>query len=143
MPYIPLYEILPSVAITETRVITLMSSENEFHLPSGEYGFVESFCDECDCRRAFFLVIKTGIAEPVAVITWGWESRNFYIKWFGSNEKDTIDQMIGCSLNWASKQSQIANQVLEMFKKMLLNDAAYISRVKRHYELFRKEILKK
>ncbi|MDQ6814670.1 MAG: hypothetical protein M3040_13095 [Bacteroidota bacterium] len=142
MPYVPFYQYLPAIAQMETRVITLPSSKNEFGLPAGEYAFVELFCDECDCRRVFFNVINRDFTEPVAVITWGWESKQFYIKWFRSNDKDAIEQMMGSGLSMLSKQSAIAPKVLGMFNKVLLKDNAYTVRVKRHYDLFR-NMLKK
>ncbi len=143
MPYIPFFEYLPAIAQMETRVITLPSAKNEFGLPAGEYAFIESFCDECDCRRAFLLVAKSGIREPIAVLTWGWESEKFYKKWYRSNDNDIISEMMGSNLNMASKQSQFAPQVLEMFNRVLLKDDVYTSRIKKHYELFRNVLKKK
>lgn len=142
MPYVPFFEYLPAIAQMETRVITLVSSINEFGLPAGEYAFVEAFCDECDCRRVFFNVIKKDVREPVAIITWGWESKQFYIKWFGGNDKDIIKEMMGSRLNMWSVQSDIAPKVLEMCRRLLLNDNAYTTRIKKHYDLFR-NVLKK
>ena len=142
MPYVPFYQYLPAIAQMETRVITLPSARNEFGLPAGEYAFVESFCDECDCRRVFFNVINRDFKEPVAVITWGWENKNFYIKWFGSDDEDAIREMMGSSLSMMSKQSAISLKVLEMFNKLLVTNNAYTSRVKKHYDLFRNALKK-
>lgn len=143
MPYFPFYQYLPAIAQMETRVITLPASNNEFGLPKSEYAFVESFCDECDCRRVFLNVIKKDVREPVAVIAWGWESEQFYIKWFGSNDKKAISEMMGSTLSMLSKQSSIAPQVLELFNKVLLKDNAYTLRIKKHYDLFRNVLKKK
>ncbi|MEJ7678361.1 MAG: hypothetical protein WKG06_10980 [Segetibacter sp.] len=142
MPYVPFYQYLPAIAQMETRVIILPSSINEFGLPAGEYAFVESFCNECDCRRVFFNVINRDFKEPVAVITWGWESKQFYIKWFGSNDEDAIKEMMGSSLSLMSKQSAISPKVLNLFNTLLLKNNDYTSRIKKHYDLFR-NILKK
>lgn len=143
MPYVPFYQYLPAIARTETRVITLLSSNNEFELPAGEYAFVEMFCDECDCRRVFFTVMSKRSKEPVAVISWGWESKQFYIKWFGSYDEVAINEMMGSSLNTFSEQSPIAPKVLHMFNTLLLNDKTYISGIKKHYDLFRNELERK
>jgi hypothetical protein len=140
MPYVPFFNYLPDVAAVETRVITLLSPFNEFHLPAGEYAFVEFFCDECNCRRAFFNVMKTGTREPVATITWGWGTEAFYIKWYGSNDRQVIQQMMGSSLNLFSRQSAYAKNILNLFNRVLLKDTLYTSRVKRHYNLFRKKL---
>jgi len=91
MPYVPFYELLPTIAQMETRVITLMS-KNEFDLPAGEYAFIESYCDECDCRRVFFHVIRNGVKDPVSIISWGWETEQFYIKWYGVNDQEIIQE---------------------------------------------------
>jgi hypothetical protein len=39
-----------------------------------------------------------------------------------------------------SPQSNLAPAVLELFKKVLLQDRAYIKRVKEHYRIFRRSI---
>jgi len=137
MPYVPFFHYLPAIAKLETRVLTLPSSKNKFGLPMGEYAFLEFFCDECDCRRVFFNVIKSGISEPVAVISWGWETEKFYINWFGRNDKVAVKEMMGSRLNLWSKQSAIADSVLELFNSELLNNESYTLRVKKHYNLFR------
>jgi hypothetical protein len=56
MPYVPLVEHLEKIAEKETRHIKLLTKDNEFKLPEGEYTFIEIFCDECDCRRVMFVV---------------------------------------------------------------------------------------
>ncbi len=142
MPYVPFYQYLPAVAEMETRVITLTTSVNEFGLPAGQYAFVESFCNECDCRRVFLNVINPNFKEPVAVITWGWETKQFYLKWFGSNDEDAIKEMMGSSLSIMSKQSAISLKVFNMCNHLLLKNNDYTLRVKKHYDLFRKELKK-
>lgn len=143
MPYAPLFVYVPAIAEKETRVITLLSSANEFNLPKGEYAFVELFCDECDCRRAFFQVITQHTKGSVATISWGWETEQFYIKWYGENDKEAIKEMMGSSLAMLASQSAFAPNVLAMFNKLLLKDNNYTARVKAHYDLFRKALKKK
>lgn len=138
MPYVTFYEYCPVTAKKETRDITLFSNNNEFRLPTGSYVFIELFCDECDCRRVFFNVVKGN--DTVAVICWGWESLDFYAEWLGNDDEDLITDLKGPVLNSMSSRSSIAPQVLEMFVKVLLNDNLYVERVKKHYEQFRLEI---
>ena len=142
MPYVFLHTFLPEVAELETRSITIMTSANEFGLPFGEYTFLELFCDECDCRKAMFYVVKNQGRSPVAVISWGWETKQFYEKWLGFNDVNMIKEMMGVCLNTMSPQSPIAKNVLEMFKTILFKDVKYLERVKRHYELIRQTIKK-
>jgi hypothetical protein len=82
MAYAPLYELLPEVADRETRSITVKQG-NHFSLPVGEYGLVEMYCndEDCDCRRVIIMVIKRDVKKPVAYISYGWESLDFYATW--------------------------------------------------------------
>lgn len=141
MPYSLFHNRFPEIAERETRTITLLD-HSDFNLPPAHYSFLEMFCDEpgCDCRRVFFSVVSSLQNDIQAVIAWGWEERAFYIKWMGENDPDTISGLIGPMLNLASPQSKHAPTLLNLFKEVLLNDSAYIERVKRHYAMFRQEI---
>jgi len=143
MPYIQFFELLPVIAQKETRVITFLSSLNEFGLPEGEYAFLESYCDECDCRKVFLTVMKKGLPEPVAIIGWGWETEQFYVEWYGEYDADIINEMKGSTLVMMARQSAISEKVLLMFNQILLKDSGYLSRIKRHYDLFRTELNKR
>lgn len=101
------------------------------------------FCDEpgCDCRRVFFHV-QTEKHGNVATIAYGWESRDFYVTWLGSDDKNTINELMGPCLNLASQQSKYASELLNIVKNILLADTAYIDRVKRHYWMVREKVNK-
>jgi hypothetical protein len=144
MPYLPFYLKFPEIAQRETRTVTL-SPKSGFDLPAGHYTFLEMFCDEpgCDCRRAFFFVSSSRREQAVAVITYGWEDRDFYVKWMGDDEPEVIESLKGPALNLSSPQSRLAPAVLELFQKVLLQDRDYIERVKKHYGLFRAGIDRK
>ena len=83
MAYIPLYELLPEVAMKETRTITV-ARQNHFSLPEGDYGMVEMFCndEDCDCRRVIIMVTYSHALKPVAYISYGWESQDYYASWY-------------------------------------------------------------
>ena len=140
MPYAPFFSKFPETAVSETRSITVYDHPN---LPLGDYGFLEAFCDEpgCDCRRVMFNVHIPQSPEPLAVIAYGWESKEFYAKWFGKDDPEIIRELQGPCLNSMSKQSPFAPVLLEMAMD-LLTDEAYIDRIKRHYDMFRREIEK-
>jgi hypothetical protein len=140
MPYVDFHSAFPAVAEAETRSVTLPRTMSG--LPAGTYTFVEMFCDEvgCDCRRVFFLVVASPSKPPVAVIAYGWEDRAYYFKWMGVDDPRIIDDLKGPVLNLASPQSSLAPAVLALFEEVLLPDAAYIDRVKRHYAMFRQHI---
>ena len=141
MPYSAFHSRFPEIAERETRSVTLLRS-SDFNLPPAQYTFLEMYCDEpgCDCRRVFFSVASSVQNDILAVITWGWEDRDFYVKWMGDDDPDIIDELIGPELNLASPQSKHAHALLNLFEEVLLKDDAYIERIKRHYAMFRQEI---
>ena len=142
MPYVFLHSYLPELASSETRSVIIFSTDNEFGLPIGEYTFIELFCDECDCKRGMFYVVRDGSKEPVAVIRWGWGSKQFYEKWLSYKDDKLIKEMMEVGLNELSPQSPIANNVLRMFNKILFKDKKYLERVQNHYEIVRRKIKK-
>ena len=152
MAYVQLYELLPDVAMKETRTITAFEP-NAFNVPPGEYGLVEMYCNDeaCDCQRVFLAVISSVTQKPVAVITFGWESRQFYSKWFNRGEniafsamnpldQEAVNYMYGIHLSEADCQSPIAQAILRMVTDQALNDKAYVDRLKQHYKLFREKV---
>ena len=141
MPYTLFHSRFPDVAEHETRSVTVLKP-SKFNLPPARYDFFEMFCDEpgCDCRRVFFSVVSSLRKEVEAVIAWGWEEREFYVKWMGDDDPLIIDDLKGPVLNLASTQSNLAPALLDLFRKYLLQDTAYIKRIKRHYDMFRRDI---
>lgn len=141
MPYSLFHDHFPEVAERETRTITVLE-HSTVRLPPGHYSFLEMFCDErgCDCRRVFFYVVSSLREDVQAVIAWGWEHRDFYAKWMGDNDTRVIADLKGPALNLASPQSDLAPAILDLVRNVLLQDTAYVERVKRHYVMIRKKI---
>lgn len=135
MPYEPFHERFPEVAAQETRSFIIFNAPD---LPDGEYTLIEAYCNEpnCDCRRVFFNVYHQQKRKIVAVIAYGWESREFYVKWFGRDDPPIIEELQGPALNSLSRQSEIAPAVLEMVRA-ILQDKHYVARLKRHYKMFK------
>jgi hypothetical protein len=132
----------PKIGLNETRSITLLSGYKK--LPKGEYGFVESYCNDpkCDCRRVFLNVISPQFeGEILATINYGWEDIEFYKKWMMG--PDYVDELKGPSLAPGMKQSKLAKDLLELFKDEVLSDRNYVKRLKRHYEMFKESIKNK
>ena len=146
MPYVLFDKFYPEIAERETRKITVFRG-NQWGLPAGDYGFVEMFCDEpdCDCRRVFFSVVSSrgNKTKVEAVVTYGWSRANFYSKWWGDNDPKIIAELQGPGLNVGSPQSPLAPALLKLAKEVLLQDDAYVERIKRHYRLFREKLLGK
>jgi len=139
MPYVPFHDSFPEIAEQETRSFTVFDDPK---LPAGNYGLVEMYCDEpgCDCRRVFLSVVSSSPMRIEAVIAYGWESSRFYAKWMGDSNPKIIKELKGPILNVASPQSDIAPLILEFVKDVILQDKAYIQRLKSHYRMFRDHI---
>lgn len=138
MAYVPFFHICPEIAKKETRVITILQNENEYGLPKGDYGFIELFCDECDCRRVFFQVFLNEV--NVANIAYGWGSLAFYRKEFEGFSEKAIIEIKGPTLDSFQYQSGISGKIMVMFNKLLFTDKDYLARIEKHYEQFKKMI---
>jgi len=138
MPYIPFHQICPRIAEKETRVITLPQNDIEFNLPQGDYVFMELFCDECDCRRVFLQVIMN--QKIVATIAYGWEKLSFYRNEFKGFKENEIKELKGPSIDSFQYQSDISNQILRMFNRILFSDKEYLNRIIKHYDQFKKTL---
>ena len=143
MPYTLFHDYFPEIAEKETRSITIMK-DSAWGLPPANYGLLEMFCDEpgCDCRRVFFYVVSDRRNDLEAVVAYGWESADFYIKWLREDDPEMIRDLIGPSLNLTSPQSNLAPGILKMVSD-ILQDKAYVERIKRHYKMFRQVVDKK
>ncbi len=135
MSYESFYERFPEIAVKETRTITVM---NHAGIPTGNYGLIEMYCNEpgCDCRRVFFDVYEWERGTSMAIIAYGWESEKFYARWYGENNPGTIHDLQGPVLNFGSPQSKYAPAFLALIED-ILKDSKYVSRLKRHYRIFK------
>jgi hypothetical protein len=135
MAMVPFVQVCPAQAIAETRTITVPHGAD---LPAGQYGFIEHYCDDldCDCRRVLIVVWTSATGNQAwATINYGWESAKFYRKWVGRSEED----MKGPFLDPLGGQSPCAAALLEFFREMI-EDEAYVARLKRHYAVFREAL---
>jgi hypothetical protein len=141
MPYVPFYFKFPDIAENETRSLIIHDDPD---LPDDRYILTEAYCDEtsCDCRRVFLNVISERTKKLLAVITYGWEEREYYIEWMGDNDSAVIDTLVGLGLNLASPQSELAPFLMEKIGTVLKNDEHYIKRLKEHYKIFKDDIEK-
>ncbi len=141
MPFAPFHEYVPEIGIAETRSIRVPPQTGS-PLPADEYGFLELYCNEpgCDCRRVMFRVLSEKRCRDEAIITWGWETPQFYEKWLRRADPETVGGLIGPCLNIGSPASAIAAALVEVTSQTLLRDRAYTDRIKRHYNMFRKRI---
>jgi hypothetical protein len=143
MPYEPFHEQFRELALRETRSFTI--AENHPRLPADEYALLEAYCNDknCDCQRVFFNVASKKQQNIVAVVTFGWEDEAFYRKWYSGNDDNlarmVVDEMMGLGLNSTSPQSDIAPALLVPIREVL-QDPAYVARLKRHYRVFKEKV---
>lgn len=134
----PFYSRFPEQAWRETRVIKVPASQNG--LPADSYGFIESYCNEpdCDCRRVLLQVRpESRPGDILATINFGWETVEFYTDWMHGDAEAAHD-IAEASLDPVNSQSELAPELLRLFRQLLLTDEAYVARLRRHYELFKR-----
>ena len=134
----PFFSRFPELAARETRTIKLL--EPHAALPAGEYGFLELYCNEptCDCRRVLFQVCRADRPNKVlATINYGWESEDFYAKWL-HGDRESARELASADLDPLNTQSKLSPALLELFRQILLQDRAYIDRLRRHYHMFKR-----
>jgi len=141
MPFVPFHMYFPDFAKKETRTL-FVPPATIARLPAGNYGFIELYCDEpgCDCRRVFFNVISERRKKIEAVIAWGWEDLDFYAKWMRKPDPVSVKNLKGPILNPGSPVTELAPMLLQLAQNVLLQDAEYRERIKRHYRMFREKI---
>jgi hypothetical protein len=132
----------PDVGVTESRMVMTIDGDR-----IERFLFLELYCDDegCDCRRVIVRVLSVsetpaGPAHELASLSFGWEPAQFYRDWasFPLGARD-IEEMKGPALQRLAPQSARANEMLRQFRS-LLEDRAYVDRIRRHYRMFRETI---
>lgn len=137
MAMTPFYTKFRDLAIAETRTVLIPAGTP---LPAGEYGFMEFYCDDpgCDCRRVVLQALRPDSGDKVwASINYGWEQPSYYRKWMSSNAR-LARGMAGATLDPLNPQTEYSAELLDLFQQVVLKDPAYIRRLRRHYEMFKK-----
>ena len=143
MPYEPFYERFRELAMKETRSFTI--ADGHPYLSADEFALLEAYCNDenCDCQRVFFNVLSRKHPKIMAVVAYGWEDEAFYRKWYGGKNEDhansIVNEMLGVTLNAASHQSAMAPALLAPIREVLQNPA-YIERLKRRYQIFKEKV---
>jgi hypothetical protein len=135
MPMVAFYSRCLETAQRETRGVTLAPNPD---LPEGQFIFTELYCDdpECECRRVIFLVQPRGdLSTVLATLNFGWESAAFYAAW--SHDEEMAAEMAGLTVEPFGRQTEYANAFFDLAEEILIGDAAYVERLKRHYAEFR------
>ena len=134
MAMTPFYTRFRDLAFQEMRVAFVQGGSD---LPGGEYGFLEFYCDEpdCDCRRVIIEVVSRESGSKIwATISYGWEAPEFYATW--TINKEAAKGMSGAGLDPLNPQTQYSSALLSLFEH-IIQDRAYVDRLKRHYQMFK------
>jgi hypothetical protein len=137
---VPFFTRFRDLALKEMRSATVRQMPD---IPDGEYGFLELYCDEpdCDCRRVVIDVVSPATGSKIwATISYGWESVEYYERRIG--DKETARECQGARLDPLNPQTKHSPALLQLFK-WVLQDEAYVERLKRHYRLFKSDLRKK
>jgi hypothetical protein len=144
---IPFHSVFLELAQREIRCVHIMDAPDAISQegpPADEYMFVEYYCDDlsCDCRRVLFEVVgRSNLEKTLATINYGWENEAFYRKKMPWNPDDARGTILG-ELDPFCTQSQFSLFFLDVFQNVVM-DEPYRLRLRRHYELFRKELARR
>lgn len=96
-------------------------------LPEGQYGFLEYYCGnpECRCQACEITVVKVDAhgsvsKDNVADIYYAWDK-----PWSEKNPRLVVE----------SAQSDLANDALKVFTALLQQDPQQLSKLQSHYEM--------
>lgn len=138
MSYQEFGAVFPEIAAKETRSVTLQHPCEG--IPAGTYSFLEMFCTDpsCDCRRAMIRVVNEN-AKTEAFLSYGWENRQFYVDWMGSDEM--IDDIPGINVYPMQQQGPYYLEILKLFQHVIQADPSYATRIQKHYQISKKHQL--
>lgn len=94
-------------------------------VPSGPYAFLEQYCvdPECDCQRVLISAIRHDAPQTtLATLSYEWEHG-------GAREHEFAI----LTLEPSAAQSTHAPALLELFRKLVKSEPAYVERLRRHY----------
>jgi superfamily II DNA or RNA helicase len=128
------YRICPDID-ARTQVISL---RHHPLLPDGNYRLEDGFCTnpDCDCRTVYISVIAEKRSKVLATITFGWEPLEFYRRWMRPGKIEDLIQLRGPALMSGAPQTEFSQALLELVAPGL-RERSYVSRLKRHYRLFK------
>jgi hypothetical protein len=133
----PFYEKFPGIAENETRSITVF---NHAHIPNGKYVFLEMYCPDysCDCRKASILVLEDNAHKKMALISYGWASMKFYLKWGLS--KGDAESLTKGYVDPLGENTKYSSYFLDIFLNSIKEEPDFKNRLKRHYKLYKNSL---
>lgn len=132
------FDKFPELIASECRNIFAIEGMYN-HIPEGNYGFIELFCNRpgCDCRTAMIAIVTSEPTSKLwAVLRYGWESSQFYFDWLG-DKSELSEKLPGVFLDPGSPDNLLAKEFLSVFTSMIENDKKYAARIETHYQMYR------
>ncbi len=126
----------PDIGPRETRVVILEGPGDGEAPPPGRYAFLEMYCDEvgCHCRRVLIRVVEESTPGKIwASISYSWDPGLKLEQ--GSRPLAVAGTSLELFLDPIWEQSEYAEDFLDLFQSVILPDAAYVERLKRHYDM--------
>lgn len=131
MYFTPFAIAVPEIGTSETRVLHVFENAK---VPIGTYAFIECYCTdpECDCQLVRFVVVGEDGQEH-ACISYGWNDKAFYDEAFSACDHN----FPGPDFAILTPQGRYADYFLDFCKNVLIQDRAFVERLKRHNVLFK------
>ncbi len=126
----PYHEFFPEQAKRELAYL---------ELDGHSYPMIEFYCidPECDCRRVMVNVYADlTLQQPLAVITYGWDSLEFYQKWLPGVDPHEVK---GPALELLTPSTELARRILQRFKDNL-KPARLDATFAKHYHDIKSEL---
>ena len=120
--------LFPDVEAREVRSVTPIGNPG---LPERPFMFLELYCREpgCDCRRVMINVMDVERKQHVAIINHGFEPPEPRFADAGQTFLDPLN-----------RQTKWSRAFLDIFVKMIANDADYRERLERHYDMWKRVV---
>jgi len=132
MPFTPFADICPQIARRETRDLEIVGNPK---IPDGTYTFYDNYCDNpyCDCKCVVVEVeSQSSPANILTVLTYGWETPDFYTELVLDDEHTTPES--GIEVNADSKQSKYAEGLRDILEEYIANNPDYALVLQNHYD---------
>jgi hypothetical protein len=132
----PFYGRSPGVKVMNIQGFCVEKSDV---IPAGDYALQEWYCADagCDCRRVLLNVHpRQRPNEVLAAICFGWETLEFYTRFFDGDAATARAVKEGC-LDRSVHQSPIAALLLKLTRHEFLCDPNYAALLAQHYQEFR------
>jgi len=132
MPFTPFADICPQIARRETRSLEITENPK---IPAGTYTFYDNYCDNpyCDCKCVVVEVeSQASPANILAVLTYGWETSDFYAELLLGDEHTTAEP--GVQVNSDGKPSRHAEGLRDILEKYIVENPDYATVLQSHYD---------